>query len=63
MAGTQQLLHCWGSLHRWAALPACELHTPRIPSQPQHTYLLSTPSSQGLLGCHWPSPGLMLATP
>lgn len=63
MAGTQAVTARWGSLHRWAALPACELHMPCIPFQPQHTYLLSTPSSQGLLSCHWPSPGLMLATP
>lgn len=32
MVGPRLLLHCWGSLHRWAALLACEHHKPIFPS-------------------------------
>lgn len=51
--------HCTSeaSCHRWPVLVGCA----PLP-QPQHTYLISMPSSQGLLCCHWPSAGLILAT-
>lgn len=36
MAGPRLLLHCWGSLHTWAVLLACELHMPILPLSPPH---------------------------